>query len=90
MIQVTNVKPLGGHLLQVTFSDGRRGIWDYSAVLTMTGSMAQPLHDPAYFAQAFVQDGAIAWPNGFDSCPQATRMEIEAAGMMDELKVPAE
>jgi hypothetical protein len=78
MIDVSKIKYLGGHRLHATFSDGTAGEHDFSAMRAETGPMIEPLHDPAYFALAFLQDGAPTWPNGYDMDPGWLRREIEA------------
>jgi hypothetical protein len=42
--------------------------------------MLDPLRDPAFFACVFIEDSAITWPNSYDMCPDALRMEMEDAG----------
>ena len=40
----------------------------------------EPLRDPAYFAQVFVDEfGAVAWPNGVDLCPDSLYRDIRGA-----------
>jgi Protein of unknown function (DUF2442) len=64
MIDVIGVRPLGGHKLEVEFSDGTIGVRDFAFIVEKTGSMSGPLKDPAYFARVFIEDGALTWPNG--------------------------
>jgi hypothetical protein len=80
MIQVTKLKWLGGHRLQATFSDGTAGEYDFAAIVSEGGPMAEPLRDPNYFGRAFLDDGAPTWPNGFDAVPGWLHREIEAIG----------
>lgn len=80
MIQVAKIKYLGGHRLRATFSDGMVGEYDFSSIVGEGGPMAEPLRDPAFFARVFLEDGAPTWPNGYDSCPDWLRQEIEAGG----------
>jgi hypothetical protein len=82
MIKVAKIKPLGGHRLHATFSDGTAGEHDFSALVAGTGPMVKPLRDPAYFARVFLEDGAPTWPNGFDMDPGWLRREIEATGAL--------
>jgi hypothetical protein len=82
MIEVTKLKYLGGYRLHVTFSDGRTGEHDFSALVARTGPMVEPLRDPDYFARVFLEYGALTWPNGFDMCPDWLRGEIEATGRL--------
>jgi Protein of unknown function (DUF2442) len=88
MIEVTKLKYLRGYRLHVTFSDGTAGEHDFSALVAGTGPMGEPLRDPAYFARAFLEDGAPTWPNGFDMCPDGLRREIEAAGALMRATTP--
>ena len=80
MIKVAKIKCLGGYRLHATFSDGTAGEYDFSALVAETGPMVEPLHDPAYFARVFLEDGAPTWPNSFDMDPEWLRREIEATG----------
>jgi hypothetical protein len=80
MIKVAKIKPLGGHRVRATFSDGMAGEYDFSAIVAEGGPMVEPLRDPAYFARVFLEDGAPTWPNGFDAAPGWLRREIEATG----------
>jgi hypothetical protein len=82
MIDVVSVHPLGGHRLEIAFSDGTVGVRDFSSVSEKTGGMAAPLKDPAYFARVFIDDGALAWPNGYDWDPETLHGEMKAAGLL--------
>jgi hypothetical protein len=53
MIDVIGVRHLGGHRLEIEFSDGTTGIRDFSFVADKTGPMAEPLKESAYFARVF-------------------------------------
>ena len=82
MIRVTKLKCPGGYRLHATFSDGTAGECDFSARVTETGPMIEPLRDPAYFARVFIEDGALTWPNGYDWDPIALHDEMKAAGLL--------
>jgi hypothetical protein len=42
--------------------------------------MFEPLQDPKFFAQVFVDDfGAVAWPNGADLAPDALYEQLRAS-----------
>lgn len=69
MILLREVDPRGGHRLHLVFSDGRHGTHDFSAISDRKGEMIAPLADPGFFARAFVDDGALSWPNGYDWDP---------------------
>lgn len=39
-----------------------------------------PLKDPAFFKQVFIEGGAVTWPGGIDLAPDAMHDEIEKHG----------
>jgi len=82
MIDVIGVRPLGAHKLEIEFSDGTIGVRDFAFVREKTGSMAEPLKDPVYFARVFIEDGALTWPNGYDWDPIALHDEMKAKGLL--------
>jgi Protein of unknown function (DUF2442) len=82
MIGVVGARRLGGHTLEIEFSDGTVAVRDFSFLLGRTGPMVEPLRDPADFARVFIDDGALSWPNGYDWDPIALHSEMEAAGLL--------
>ena len=71
---VTALKVLPGHRLEVGFADGLRGIVDMSKD-DLSGVFA-PLVDESYFALATIHDGVVVWPNGVDIAPEAMYDEV--------------
>jgi hypothetical protein len=82
MIDVIGIRRLGGHRLEIEFSDGTVGVRDFSFLTTKSGPMVEPLKDPAYFARVFIEDGALTWPNGYDWDPIALHDEMKAEGLL--------
>ena len=70
MVNVTELKYLGGHVLRLHLSDRRVG--DVDLTDRLRGPVFEPLKDPARFAEAFIDDelGTVAWPNGADVAPE--------------------
>jgi hypothetical protein len=66
-ISVVVVRP---YVLLVTFDDGVVREVDMEPVLW--GPVFEPLKDPAFFAQAFIDPelGTVVWPNGADVAPE--------------------
>ena len=85
MIDVVSVKYLGGYKLHVGFSDGSAGVHDFASTAARDGEMVRPLRDPAFFARAFIELGALAWPNGFDLDPIALHERMAAAGELTQV-----
>ncbi len=70
MEKVSQIKVLDNYQLEVIFNDGVKGIISLSARLF--GPVFEPLKDPAFFAQAKIDEfGVITWPNGADLAPDA-------------------
>jgi hypothetical protein len=82
MIDVIGVRPLGGHRLEIEFSDGTAGVHDFASIAEKTGPMSESLKDATYFARVFIEDGALTWPNGYDWDPIALHDVMKAAGQL--------
>jgi hypothetical protein len=70
LVDVTAVDVVGDHRPRLVFEDGLIG--DVSFQDHEWSGVFNPLHDPAVFAQVFVDPelGTIAWPNGVDMAPE--------------------
>jgi Protein of unknown function (DUF2442) len=80
--KIVDVKVLAPHVLRVTYRDGFSAVHDFARFKSERDNVAAPLADPDYFARVFLDYGALTWPNGFDMCPDALRMEIEGEGAL--------
>jgi Protein of unknown function (DUF2442) len=71
MIKIIKLEHVGGHTLRLTFSDGMIGLWDAAPLLASRKTpLTNPLReDPTEFARAFIESGALAWPNGLELAP---------------------
>lgn len=84
IVKVIGVKPLGGHRLHLTFSDGAEGERDFADVIAEGGPMVEPLADEATFARVFLELGVLTWPNGFALDSIALHGEMKAAGLLQK------
>ncbi|MFZ1694396.1 MAG: DUF2442 domain-containing protein [Flavobacteriales bacterium] len=72
MNKVTQVVPRAGFQLELTFADGLNAIIEFKPFLDK--GIAAELLNQDKFAQVMLEDGGgIAWPNGFDVCPEFLR-----------------
>ncbi len=68
--------------LAVTFNDGLTGIVDvFALVHGQDAGVFEALRDPAFLARAYLDCGAITWPNGADLAPNAMYKEIRNNGV---------
>jgi hypothetical protein len=74
---VVEVRPEAEWSLWIRFADGVSGRLKLE-LEELTGVLA-PLRDPKFFAQAFVDQGAVAWPGEIDLAPDAMYEAIQRA-----------
>ena len=68
--------------LAVTFNDGLTGIVDvFTLVNGPDAGVFEALRDPVFFARAYLDCGAITWPNGADLAPDAMYKAIRVDGV---------
>jgi len=82
MIELTRIEPAGDRALKLTFADGAHGRWTADAVIARDTVLTRPLADPAYFARAFIEAGALAWPNGLEFAAHSLQADMEQAGVL--------
>lgn len=58
----------GGFRIRLTFNDQSERTVDFRPWLE--GPVFEPLKDPTYFRQFFLDGGTVAWPNGADVAPE--------------------
>jgi hypothetical protein len=77
MKRIVFVKAEPDWKLEVTFSDGARGV--VSLKDRLFGPVFEPLKDPAFFRQVRIDEfGAVCWPNGADLAPDALYETIKS------------
>jgi hypothetical protein len=81
MDKVVSVKPLENYRLEIEFSDGLRKVIDIHPFIRKGISAA--LNDESFFRQVMLEDGGgIAWPNGYDFCPNFLRDDVPAVSVV--------
>ena len=74
---VASVKVLPNFRLHIRFLDGSEGVRDlYDFIHDESAGVFAALRDPALFAQAYIDCGAVTWPNGLDLAPDAMWEDI--------------
>ena len=86
MIKLTHIVPSGPATLELTFSDGSHARWSAADLIERDTPLTRPLADPAYFARAFIEAGALAWPNGLELAPWTLHEELREAGALVKAK----
>jgi len=82
MIKLTAIEPKGLYELLLRFSDGTSGAFDFREFAEAGTEMTDPLHDPGFFNQHFIELGAIAWPNGLDFSAESLHRRLKDEGKL--------
>ena len=80
MIKLVSIRIAGEAALDVAFSDGSSGRWSAKALIARDAELTRPLADPAYFGRAFIEAGALAWPNGLELSAPSLHRRLDEAG----------
>ena len=79
--RVTELQVLPGFQLSVAFADGLKGTVNLSALVhSSNAGVFAALSDPALFAQAKLDLGAVTWPGELDLAPDAMHAAIQKHG----------
>lgn len=81
MIKVLNVRHNAEQpwKLDLEFSDHTHGLFDAQTYLAShQGPLLEALRDPHYFKRAFVDAGAVCWPNGLELSPARLRELVQS------------
>ncbi|MBN2269090.1 MAG: DUF2442 domain-containing protein [Sedimentisphaerales bacterium] len=71
--RVKEVNSTDDYELMLVFTNGERGVYDCSGLLEF--GVFEELRDKAYFKQAKVVDGTVAWPHEQDVCPDTLYLD---------------
>ena len=82
MIELIRIEVAGDRALDLTFSDGSSGRWNADAVIARDTVLTRPLGQPDYFGRAFIEAGALAWPNGLEFSAHSLHSKLAEAGKL--------
>ena len=82
MIKLVHIRIAGDAALDLTFSDGASARWSAADLIARDTVLTAPLANPTYFARAFIEAGAIAWPNGFELSAESLYRKLAESGTL--------
>jgi hypothetical protein len=82
MIKLVSFRPAGDAALDLVFSDGAAGRWSAEALIARDTELTRPLADPASFGRAFIEAGALCWPNGLELSAPGLHRRLDEAGKL--------
>ena len=74
--------PAGGAALDLGFSDGAAGRWSAEALIARDSELTRSLADPDCFRRAFIEAGALCWPDGLELSAPALHRDLDEAGRL--------
>ncbi len=80
---VKQIEYKSGYSFLIVFDDSTCAVIDFSDYL-QRGPVFAPLRDPAFFRQARIEGGTIAWPNGADIAPETLYEMCEQVAALDK------
>lgn len=66
MIKILRAELIADYVIRLEFSDGTAGNCDLSDLVGRDAEMVRSLTDPAFFADFFLEFGALCWSNGLE------------------------
>lgn len=82
MIRLIGIAPAGEAALELTFSDGSSGRWSAADLIARDTVLTRRLAEPDYFGRAFLEAGALAWPNGLELSALSLHRRLDEAGKL--------
>jgi hypothetical protein len=82
MIKLVSVRPVAAAALELQFSDGSSGRWSAEALIARDTVLTRPLTQPEFFARAFIEAGALAWPNGLELSAHGLQRRLAELGAL--------
>ena len=82
MIKLIGLEPTGDSELELRFSDGSHGVWSAAELIARDTVLTRPLAEATYFRRAFLEAGALAWPNGLELSAESLHRRLAEAGTL--------
>ncbi len=82
MIKLVRIETRGPRRLALHFSDGSHGEWSAEPIIARDTVLTRPLESETYFRRAFIDAGALAWPNGLDFSARSLHEELARANKL--------
>ena len=82
MIKLVRIHAHGDATFELSFSDGSAAIWSAADLIARDTVLTAPLADPVYFTRAFIEAGALAWPNGLELSAESLHRRLDETGAL--------
>jgi hypothetical protein len=82
MIKLVALRVLSDAELDLAFSDGSSAHWSAAELIARDTVLTRALAEPAFFARAFIEAGALAWPNGLELSADSLHRRLADSGAL--------
>jgi hypothetical protein len=76
MIKIIHATHVDAMVVELRFSDGSVGTYDFASLLAHDTVLTRALAEPDYFRSFFLELGALAWSNGLELSGGALHEEL--------------
>lgn len=80
MTRLTRVRHLRDFVVELEFSDGTVGDYDFAPLAARDAPMTIALRDEAVFKAFFLELGALCWPHGLELSAASLHRRLEQSG----------
>lgn len=78
------------YALKLKFTDGAIGTVSLAHLFDRPKALTAEILKGGMFAMCFVENGALAWPNGFELCPDVLRAQLTPVAKRSRTKKAAQ
>ncbi|MEY2632676.1 MAG: hypothetical protein RIR00_1330 [Pseudomonadota bacterium] len=79
MIKLLHARYRGEFQYLLEFSDTTVGVFEGRRLLERQGPLLDALREESFFARAFIEAGALCWPNGLELSPAKLHSDCRLA-----------
>lgn len=87
MIKITGATRVRDKVVNLEFSDGTQGSFDFSELLSKQTPLTIPLQAEEEFQRFFLELGALCWPNGLEFSAGSLHQRLDRAGALSRTHV---
>ena len=87
--KLKHLRYTGDFRISFTFTDGLVSELDFSDMVNSGGGLLDDLAKEDFFAAPLIDHGCLAWPNGYDICPDVLRFWAETGRVTSQEETDA-
>jgi hypothetical protein len=85
MIKIISAKYLGDYVIDLTFSDGTHGNYDFAPLVFKEAPMVIPIRDHDRFRKFYLELGALCWKHGLELSAWSIHEKLKKLGKLEAI-----